>query len=243
MARVFTSAQLTLLQSGNFKARLLTTWFLDQGTFLLCDDVEDLTDGTNTWIGASMLAACSDIRSSSGAGAGFAAESVTVTLDGVRMGEVGFSDPDSIFQQILTYNLHNKRCNFTLGISALNSPLITLEIPLYAGKINNAKLVDTKSSTPIETGTLVAPVPSNLVITIDSLAMRYQRITARLRSHADQLEIDASDMFFQYTMSSIANSTLYWGKINPVTGSNGMTTNYGGSGYSIWNPDPRSFPW
>lgn len=224
--KAMSDIQLALLKSGNFKARLLSDWYLNEGTFRFCDDVEDLTDGTNTWIGANALAAATDVKSGSGSG-GFAAESITLTLDGTRMSEAGFSDPASIFQEILTYKLHQKRMNLWIGVCDPTATQISLAIPIYAGKINNVRVVDSKSQSPYDSGQAVSASPSNLIFTIDSLAARYRRVTGRTRSHADQQEIDASDLFFQFTVS-MANATLYWGKVNVLTGANGFAARYQG---------------
>lgn len=232
MALTFTTAELALLQSGSFKARLFTTWFLDAGTFYFCDDVEDQTDGVNTYVGASALLSCTDIKS----GSGFSAEPITLVVDGTRILASGFPDPAQLFRDILSYKLHQRRVNFSLALAEINSPTYTLIRTIYAGKINNARLVYPKMQTPIETGQATPPTPGTLEITIDSLAARYSRVTGRTRSHNDQLELDATDLFYQYTQDTVLNTTIYWGKTNPITGANGLASgnNAYNGGQSYW---------
>lgn len=219
MARSFTSDERILLRSPNIKGRFLLTFYLDEGTYRFCDDVEDLSDGTNTYIGASALAQCSDIRSSGN----LAAEPVTLVIDGTRIGASGFTDPASLFRDILALKLHQRRVDIHLGIAYADSATLTLVKPIYAGKINNARVVDPKldfSPEGMQEG------PGNLEITLDSLASRYGRVSGRTRSHADQQEIDPTDMFFSFIQSMAQSRDLYWGKKGP----NGENGYIGGGG-------------
>lgn len=209
MARTFTTDQMNLLQSGNVKLRLLSDWYLDDGTHHFCDDVEDLSDGSTTWIGASVLGVLGDIKSSGQ----FAAESVSLIVDGTRLGISGFTDPGQLFRDILTMKLHQRRVDFSFGLMYADSNTITLQIPIYAAKINNAKVTYPKAN--FDPQGIAVPSPGSLTITFDSLAARYGRVTGRTRSHADQQEIDPTDKFFEFVVYSDQDRTLFWGKSNP----------------------------
>lgn len=209
MARSFTTAQLDLLQSPGIRGRLLTTWWLDGGPYFFCDDVDDVSDGTNTYIGASLLAVCASINSS----APYAAEPVQLTLDGTRMEEVGFTDPAGIFRDIFSMDLHNKRVDFAIGLSYPDVQQITLVIPVYAGRINYAKVTYPKINfTPEEVG---KPNPGNLEFYFDSLATRYSRIMGRTRSQVDHMTVDSTDNFFKFCVESAIDTQLFWGSKSP----------------------------
>lgn len=220
MARPFTTAELALLKSGKLHGRLLTTWYLDSGTYRFCDDPEDCTDGTYTYIGASALFSCTDIAS----GTGTAAEGITFVVDGTRVLEAASIDPAELFAGILSLNLHQKVVTIAIGLSAYESTTFGLVRTIYTGKTNNAKLVWPQTAAPSDKGTPVAPGPANLQISIDSLAARYGRVTGRTRSHNDQQELAPGDLFFEFTIAAVANSILYWGEVNPVTGAKGAKT-------------------
>lgn len=222
MARILTAPQRALLRSPSVAARALITFHMDSGDYLYCDDVNDITDGTSTWIGASALAACSDIRSSSG----FSAEQVTITLDGTRMQESGFPDPAAFFQIVLGLPLHNRRVDLAYGLGYPESNTILLVLPAYAGKINNAKVVAPAINFDSLPGGSDQTPQQNLQIILDSLTVRYTWITGRTRSNADQQEIAPGDTFFQYVGDAVLNeSTLYWGKKNPaIAASNSFGT-------------------
>ena len=219
--RTFTDPQKALLRSSNIKARILTDWYLDDGTHHFCDDVEDLTDGTTTWIGASCLGAVGDIKSSSP----FAAEGMSLQVDGTRLNTIGFTDPGQLFRDILTLKLHQRRVDFWLGLSYPDEQNVTLKVPIYAGKINNAKVVYPKVDfTPEGIG---SPSAGILTITFDSLAARYGRVTGRTRSHADQQDIDPTDKFFEFCVYSDQDRTLFWGKSNPNDSNQRGSLEYG----------------
>lgn len=214
MPRSFTSPQLAILESAGLRGRLLTTWFLDEGTYRFCDDVEDVTDGTNTWIGASALAVCADINSAQA----YASESVQLTLDGTRMLESGFTDPAGLFRDILTYKLHQRRVNFAFGLSYVDVKEVSLIVPVYAGKINYARVEYPKVN--FTQTDLPKPMPGNLIINMDSLAARYSRISGRTRSHQDQINIDPTDNYYQYAVQSAVDTQLYWGSKPPQPADN-----------------------
>ena len=230
MSKAFTSDERLLLRSGLVKVRWLFTFFLDTGTYYFCDDVEDLTYSGQVYIGASALAAVSDIKSASG----LASESITLIIDGTRVGASGYTDPASLFRDILTLKLHQRRVNIDVGIAPIDSFDLTIKKPAYAGKINNARIVDPKlelSANPLD------PTTGNLEIVLDSLSHRYNRQTGRTRSHADQQEIDPTDMFYSFVQDTVQKSNeLYWGKAS-ASGQNGLITSgtpYGGGGaYSV----------
>ncbi len=210
MARDLSSDQRTLIRSHRIRERILITFYMDEGTYRFCDDAEDMSDGTYTYIGASALAKATDIRS----GSGFSAEGMTLTVDGTRLSQSGFTDPASFFRTILTYNLANRRVDFSLGLSYPDQQLIQLVLPIYAGKINYLRLVDQKIG--FKPSASQDPLISNLEIYIDSLSMRYQWATGRVRTHQDQLLTDPTDMFFSFVQNNLKNEqTLYWGKDNP----------------------------
>jgi hypothetical protein len=213
MARDFTAPQRALLRSADIKVRLLSTWWLDDATYRFCDDVEDLTDGTYTWIGASALFSATDIRS----GANMAAEPVTLTVDGTRLHQSGFTDPAGLFREVVGYLKPNRRVDLAVGAMYPDQQQVQLVLENYAGKINNAKIVDPKVElNDLTSSSAQRPMPT-LTVTLDSLALRYQWSTGRTRSHNDQLEIDPADMFYSFVSDSIRNEgILYWGKKAPV---------------------------
>lgn len=209
MAQDLTTEQRALLRKPNLKARLLTTWYMDSGIVRFCDDVEDIVYGGYTWIGASALASVSEIKASNG---GTAAEPVKIIVDGTRMYQAGFDDPAGFFRLILEEQLHNRKVDLDLAIAEHDSNTWGLVLPLYAGKINHAKIVD--PDVRINSGENPQP---NLEIVVDSLFVKLTWITQRVRSHQDQLEIDPTDMFFSFVHNNVRNEQLlYWGKKPPA---------------------------
>lgn len=231
MARTLNDDQRALLRAPNIKARLLTTWWMDDGTYRFTDDVNDIVFGSDTWIGASAIASAADIKSAS---AGWAAESVTLTIDGTRLGQSGFTDPAAFFREILTIPLANRRVDIDLGLAYEDSQVITLVCPLYAGKINNAKVTDPRMD--FGPGSSSSRPASKLEIQLDSLAARYNWVVGRTRSHNDQLNIDPTDYFFSFVQENVLNeATLYWGKKAPdgVAPANTVT-----GGYTAYSDQP-----
>lgn len=223
MARNLTSDQRDLLRAPELAARILTTWWMDDGVHRFCDDVYDLTYSGDTWIGANAIASATEIRSST---SGFAAESVTLTIDGTRLSQAGLDDPAAFFQSILELPLTNRRVDIELGLMPVDQVNPTLVLPLYAGKINYPRLVD--GSRDMMSG---EPVGTKLEMVLDSLAARYQWVVGRTRSHADQQEIDPTDLFFQFVGDNIrAEQTLYWGKKGPegIVSNAGITSTRNG---------------
>ena len=222
MALTLTTDERALLRSPNLKVRLLTTWFMDDGTVRFCEDIDDITIGGNTWIGASALASATEIKSGA---SGMAAEPVKIIVDGTRLLQAGFTDPAGFFRLILDEPLSNRLVDLDLAVGYSDSPTYLLQLPLFAGKINNARLVDP----PTRLGAQEEAQP-DLEITLDSLAMRYSWVTGRVRSHQDQLEIDPTDNFFSHTHNNIRNEQLlYWGKKSPA--GSGVS----GGGYGVSN--------
>jgi hypothetical protein len=224
MARALTTEQKNLLRSSELAVHTLATFFLDSGTYRFCDDVHDLSDGTNTYIGASALAGGVEVR----AARPLASEPLTLIIDGNRMSQFGISDPAAVLRDMLDELIHQRRVNLALGFHYNYNQDINLVIPIYAGKINYAKLIDAELSLTED-----KPVEAKLEIVIDSLAMRYTRATFRTRSHNDQLEIDTTDNFYSFVADAAQNEKrLYWGKDAPYGSSSsyGGGNSYGGSG-------------
>lgn len=223
MALNLTTEQRALLRRPDLRFRLLTTWYMDDGTHRLCEDVEDITIDGVTWLGASALASVTEIKSGSG---GTAAEPIKFIIDGTRMFQAGFEDPAEFFRTILSVPLSNRLVDLELAIAGSDSETYTLKLPLFSGKINYAKMVDPA----IKLGSGEQPQP-NLEILLDSLAMRYSWVTGRVRNHQDQLEIDPTDNFFSFTHGNLRNEQLlYWGKKAPNGQSYTQTSGLGGSG-------------
>ncbi len=207
MARALTAPQRALLRSDKVKANLLMIFYLDSGTVYFCDNVEDMTDGTNTYIGASSIADQMEIRS----GGELAAEPITLIIDGNKLAQYGVSDPGHILREMLDALYVQRRVDTQWGIGDYTSQTISLVLPVHAGKINSARLIDPE----IEAGS-GDPGQAKLEVVIDALASRYNRATNRTRSHADQLELDNTDMFFSLMADALQNErTLYWGRKPP----------------------------
>jgi hypothetical protein len=226
MARTLTTPQRDLLRSADLQMNALLTFYLDEGTYRFCDESTgfDLTDGTNTWIGASVLGDAAEVRSSQD----LQAEQTTLVLDGMRMTQYGVDDPAKVMRDILTYLYQQRRVDYHLGFRYSYSSTLNLIIPVFAGKINSARLVDKEIGGPEEGG---GTTYSQLEIVLDSLAMRYSRATHRTRSHEDQLDIDPTDRFYSFTVNIAVNEkSIFWGKAAPL----GVSSNAGGSnaGYS-----------
>ena len=202
--RLFTAPQLALLASSSLHANLLVAFYLDEGTYRFCDDVVNLSDGTNTWTGASALV--SDIEFQSGTG--LAAEPVTIVCDGQRMAQSGISDPARVLSDMLGYLHRQRRVDTFIGLRAVTSETLNIVLPITALKINNVRLIDQRID-PIGS----SETSSKLIITLDSLAARYGRSSFRSRTNEDQHEIDASDNFFSMVESTAQTErVLYWGK-------------------------------
>jgi hypothetical protein len=207
MARALTTAQRALLRASAIKVNLIATLYLDAGTYRFCDDIDDLSDGTNTWIGANALTDSVDIRS----GTDLSAEGATLICDGQRMAQFGIADPARVLKDMLGYLNHQRRVDLAFAIRYPTDRNIGLTIPVAAMKINNCRLIDPASEVTSENA-----VYGRLEINLDSLAARYQRATFRVRSNTDQLEIDPTDKFFSFTENAVqAERTIYWGKNAP----------------------------
>jgi len=233
MARSFTTGALQLISGSALMARWLVTFTMDgPSIYRFCDDWQDLSDGTNTYIGASALASAANIISSGP----FAAESVQLVIDGVRLQQSGFTDPASFFRTILAQNLPQRRVDISMGFAAVGSTSISLVVPVYAGKINFVRIEEDQVELSSANDSGGVQSPTKLIIQLDSLAMRYQWVNNRVRSHQDQLEIDSSDYFFQFVADTIAQDrNLYWGKASPnvVTSRNNGGTQIGYGGGSL----------
>lgn len=215
MARLLTDPQRALLRSESIRLRVLMAFYLDEGTFRFTDDIIDVWDGQFTWIGAQPLASSLEIRS----GRDLSAEPITLTLDGNRMTQAGIADPVKVLREIMGYLHQQRRVDIFLGFSYPNQAEVNLRIPCAAMKINNCRMVDKE----MDLGEPNKEIVGQLVITMDSLAMRYSRATYRVRSHADQLEIDPTDNFFSFTADAAnTEKSLFWGRKGPG-GANGVT--------------------
>lgn len=228
MARAFTPHQRQVLRSGAFKLRILLTFWLDDGPTRFCDDVEDLYYENEKYLGASGFLSCTDIKS----GSGLVSEPVSIILDGTRLNATGVVDPAELFRDILKLKLHQRRVDIYMGISPVTDPNIMFKKPVYAGKINNARVVDSKLNLESVTSSRGDASPGNLEIVLDSLAARYNRVTGRTRSHADQQSIDPTDMFYSFVQGLVqTQQNIYWGKAD-ASGAVGLPrTTYGGSPY------------
>lgn len=205
MALAFTSPQRALLRKSALSAVILVTFKLDSGTYRFCDQTQDVTWDGNTYIGASALAEASDIRASGQ----MAAEPVTLTVDGNRLSQSGFTDPAALFRNILSENYHQRRVDIWFGFRESHNENIEMVIPGYAGKINTMRWVD--DDIKLEPGD--DPNVGKLEIMLDSLAARYKRATFRTRSHEDHIEMWPGDLFFANVSGAVlAESQLYWGK-------------------------------
>lgn len=204
--RSLTSQQKTMLR-GEMTARLLVTFYLDSGTYSFCDDTVNVTDGVTTYIGASALTSSIEITS----GDELAAEPVTLICDGNRMTQFGIQDPARVLRDMMTELAQQRRVDWYLGLSYIDSEQVNLKIPIYAGKINSYRLIDDQVSLDSK-----EEVGAQLEIVIDALAARYGRATNRTRSHEDQQEISPGDMFYSFTVDAMENEKmLYWGQKNP----------------------------
>ena len=232
MARSFTTGALALISGSALMARWLVTFYTDAGTYYFCDDWNDFSDGTNTYIGASALASAANIVSSGP----FAAESVQLIIDGDRLQQSGFTDPASFFRTILSLNLSQRRVDISMGFAAVGSTSISLNVPVYAGKINFLRIEEEQVDLASAADSSGVQTPSKLIIQLDSLAMRYQWVNNRVRSHQDQLEIDSTDHFFQFVSDTIAQDrNLYWGKASPNVVTSNVLSGYGGNSLVLSN--------
>lgn len=223
MAHNFNTAQMALLRAPNIRARLLTTWFMDDGVYRYTDHIEDLTIDGVTWIGASAIAACSSITSPQG----LSSESVTIDIDGTLLFNAGMEDPTILFNMILELPLSNRPLEIELGLGYDDADEFILRLPLLSGLINHAKLVDPQMQRSAESLEAVQP---KLQIVVDSIAQRYSWVTNRLRTHQDQQGIDPTDRFFEYVhLNQVNESKLYWGRATPTSsgvGSGGGRDDY-----------------
>jgi hypothetical protein len=205
MARNLTIEQAQLLRSPQLRVNVFATFFLDEGTYRFCDDTVDLTYDGDVYMGANGLSSATDIRS----GGEYAAEPVTLILDGNRMAQYGIEDPARVLRDIMGYLTAQRRVDLDLAFRYPYERTPSLVIRGYAGKINAPRLIDGQMDMDSEE----AEPASKLEITLDSLAMRYQRMTNRTRSHPDQLLIDPTDDFFSFTADAVnRDRTLPWGK-------------------------------
>src|ERR1044071_1466823 len=125
MARTLTSDQKALLRSPDLKCNALATFYLDEGTYRFCDDVWDLTDGVNTYIGAAAFAEPVEIRSAKD----LAAEPITLNVDGMRMAQYGVQDPARVLHDILGYLYQQRRVDYAFGFRYSYSKDLNLIVP------------------------------------------------------------------------------------------------------------------
>lgn len=204
MARNLTIDQRQLLRSHTMAVNVLATFYLDEGTYRFCDDTVDLEYDSNIYLGANGLSSATDIRS----GSDFAAEPVTLILDGNRMAQAGIEDPARVLRDIMGYLTAQRRVDLQIAFRYSYERIPGLVINAFVGKINAPKLID--GQIDIESD---EPALAKLEIVLDSLAMRYGRATNRTRSHEDQLQIDPTDNFFSFTVDAVnRDRTLPWGK-------------------------------
>lgn len=228
MSRALTVHQRALLRSPDLHINALATFYLDEGTYRFCDDVTgfDLYYAPKAWtfIGANAFSEAAEIRS----GRELSAEPVTLKIDGNRMAQAGVDDPARVLRDIMGYLHRQRRVDYALGFRYAYEKDINLIIPCYAGKINNIRLVDGG----IPFGEEAPRAHGVLEITLDSLAMRYNRASHRIRSHSDQQELDPTDQFYSHTTDILVNeASLYWGRKAP-NGTSGYSGSYpSGGGY------------
>jgi uncharacterized membrane protein YgcG len=119
-----------------------------------------------------------------------------------------------------------RRVDLAFGFSYLDTAAIQLIVPTAAMKINTVRLIDEKG----DLFNADRQIEAKLEIVLDSLAARYTRVSYRTRSHADQQEIDPTDMFFSFTADA-ANTerVLFWGKKSLAGSSFGGTGGGGGT--------------
>lgn len=228
--RTFTAPQTALLQAPALNANMLATFFLDSGTYYFCDDVINLSDGTNTYIGANALTDSVEITS----GSGLSAESITMTLDGARMTQYGIADPASVLSSILGTLYTQRRVNINLGLRYPQDQLVDIVIPLYSGLINYARLIDKETTYDAS-----AEVSAQLEIVIDSIAVRYSRTSNRVRSDSDQREVNSADGFYSFTSDAVQNEqTLYWGMATPYVATPSANQGLGGRASSRYGNIP-----
>jgi hypothetical protein len=145
------------------------------------------------------------------------------------MTQAGITDPARVFADMLAYMNRQRRVDFALGLGLPASEEVNIVIPIAAMKINYVQLVDAK--TEFTDPGNQEPTSARLNIVLDSLAARYTQASFRIRSHPDQLEIDATDLFFQLTTNASRQATtLYWGKATPAGGP-GFGPGYYGGGF------------
>lgn len=219
--RAFTAPQKALLRAPEIQGNLLAQFNLDSGTYYFCDDIQNLSDGVTTYIGANSLANSIEIKS----GSGLAAEPLTLTCDGNRMTEFGIDDPAKVLREMMEELHKQRRVDFSLGLRYPHIWEITLKVPLYAGKINHCRMEDGA----VELGTDSKQAEPKLIIVLDALASRYNRSTFRVRSDEDQREIEPTDAFYSYVNStSQGELNLFWGKAGPsMAGGVGAGSGFG----------------
>jgi uncharacterized membrane protein YgcG len=115
--RLLTSDMRALLRSPAIRMRLLMTFFLDEGTYRFCDDIVDVTDGTNLWIGAGALGGQIEMRS----GRDLSAEPITLTLDGNHLTQAGVQDPAKVLRDMMNYLYMQRRVDLAFGFSYLDT--------------------------------------------------------------------------------------------------------------------------
>jgi hypothetical protein len=134
-------------------------------------------------------------------------------VDGNKFTQAGVDDPGAILRQMLDELMQQRRVDIAFGFAYTYSQEINLVIPVFAGKINNVRMVDEDLSIEPDGG----PIQAKIEIVLDSLASRYQKATFRTRSDADQREIDPNDSFFSFTSDALnTDRSIYWGKAAPI---------------------------
>lgn len=207
--KFLTDDQIALLKEQGIRVNLLSTWYLDEGTYNFCDHVDDLTDGTTTWTGASALFSATEITGDSS----LAAEGCQIVIDGNRIYDASGTDPAFIFNGFMEMNYQQRRVDLAYSFAPMNLSEIQLVVQIYAGKINYAVLTNSDFNGLQPSG----GVNDILTIYLDSLAARYQTATGRTRSNDDQLEIDPDDQFFAYVGQLVQNEfNMFWGKAVPA---------------------------
>lgn len=195
MAKGWTVDQRNRIRGAQqLEARLLARIFLPGGTQYLTNDIDAVTVGGQVYSGAGGLESVSAVRSTNS----LAAEQVTVVFDATRWRAAGAGDPAAILATLDASGFKGRRVELDLGLFDAAGHIVSVR--LFAGRIDGLRLEDDAiDPTGDDAGR------SSLIITLESVFIRYGLRQPRIRGHEDQRSMWSADDFYRLLAGTVAN--------------------------------------
>lgn len=187
--RVLPASVLTALEAGRYCLRTLVRFDLDAGDggpTGIWDDLYQLTVSSVLYWPAAGRFTVSPVISTGD----LSVRNVDVTLSALDAGRVAV---------ILGLQWHQRPVQISIALSAVETPEAFSVYPWFAGAVD---LIDQKEK---------PGGSADLIIRCEGSARELSRKAHRLRTDADQRQIDPNDGFFKH-VTSVVTEELYWGR-------------------------------